>query len=99
MHKVDRRTSQNVSDATKQLLAPYKDTVLTITADNGKEFTDHISASKALDSEFYFAHAYASWERGLNENTNGLVRQYFPKKSSFAAITADDIDLVMERLK
>lgn len=71
---------------------------VSITADNGKEFSDHIAISKALDAEFYFAHAYASWERGLNENTNGLVRQYFPKKSSFAAITTEDIDLVMERL-
>ncbi len=98
LHKVERRSSQNVSDATKQLLAPYKDKVLTITADNGKEFSGHVAVSRALDAEFYFAHAYASWERGLNENTNGLVRQYFPKKSSFAAITAEDIDLVMERL-
>ncbi len=86
MHKVERRSSQNVSDATKQLLAPHKDKVLTITADN------------ALDADFYFAHAYSSWERGLNENTNGLVRQYFPKKSSFAAITAEDINIVIERL-
>jgi len=98
LHKVERRSSQNVSDATRQLLAPYKDKVLTITADNGKEFSGHVAVSRALDAEFYFAHAYASWERGLNENTNGLVRQYFPKKSSFAAITAEDIDLVMERL-
>lgn len=52
----------------------------------------------SLDADFYFAHAYASWERGLNENTNGLVRQYFPKKSSFEAITAKDIDLSDGRL-
>jgi len=98
LHKVERRSSQNVSDATRQLLAPYKDKVLTITADNGKEFSNHRVISMSLDADFYFAHAYASWERGLNENTNGLVRQYFPKKSSFAAITAEDIDLVMELL-
>ena len=72
--------------------------MLTITADNGKEFSNHRAISRSLDAEFYFAHAYASWERGLNENTNCLVRQYFPKKSSFAAIIAEDIDLVMERL-
>jgi IS30 family transposase len=98
LHKVERRSSQNVSDATKQLLAPYKTKVLTITADNGKEFSDHVAVSKALDTGFYFAHPYASWERGLNENTNGLIRQYFPKKSSFAAITSEDIEIVMERL-
>jgi len=98
LHKVERRSSQNVSDATKQLLAPHKDKVLTITADNGKEFSGHRAISMSLDADFYFAHAYSSWERGLNENTNGLVRQYFPKKSSFAAITAEDINLVIERL-
>ena len=98
LHKVERRSSLNVSKATRQLLAPYKDKVLTITADNGKEFAEHAAISKDLDTEFYFAHAYASWERGLNENTNGLVRQYFPKKSSFSAITDQDIELVMERL-
>ena len=98
LHKVERRSSQNVSDATKQLLAPHKDKVLTITADNGKEFSGHRAISMSLDADFYFAHAYSSWERGLNENTNGLVRQYFPKKSSFAAITAEDINLVMKRL-
>jgi len=95
LHKVERRSSQNVSDATKQLLAPHKDKVLTITADNGKEFSGHRAISMSLDADFYFAHAYSSWERGLNENTNGLVRQYFPKKSSFAAISAEDINLVM----
>jgi len=98
LHKVERRSSQNVSDATKQLLAPHKDKVLTITADNGKEFSGHRAISMSLDADFYFAHAYSSWERGLNENTNGLVRQYFPKKSSFAAITAEDINIVIERL-
>ena len=54
----------------------------TVTSDNGKEFAKHESIAKNLDAHFFFAHPYASWERGLNENTNGLIRQYFSKKNS-----------------
>jgi IS30 family transposase len=51
-----------------------------------------------LRADLYFAHPYAVWERGLNENTNGLVRQYFPKKSDFSKITSDNVQQVMGRL-
>ena len=54
----------------------------TVTSDNGKEFAMHESIAKNLDAQFFFTHPYASWERGLNENTNGFIRQYFPKKNS-----------------
>ena len=81
-----------------QLLRPYKDNVLTITADNGKEFTRHKEISKALKADIYFAHPYHAWERGLNENTNGLLRQYFPKNMDFQKIDNDRIDHVMDRL-
>ncbi|CAE6719368.1 IS30 family transposase [Candidatus Nitrotoga fabula] len=47
---------------------------------------------------FYFAHPYASWERGANENTNGLIRHYFPKYRDFSTITQQEIDIAMERL-
>ena len=72
--------------------------VKTITSDNGREFANHQQVTQQLSAAFYFAHPYSSWERGLNENTNGLVRQYFPKKHDFATITDKDISHVMQRL-
>lgn len=96
--KVQSRHSHKVKDATVKLLLPFKDKVFTITGDNGKEFAGHESISKSLSATFYFAHPYSSWERGLNENTNGLIRQYFPKKSNFDNITGKDLMTVMDRL-
>ena len=64
--------------------------VLTLTADNGKEFAKHAKVSKKLKADFYFAKPYHSWERGLNEHTNGLVRHYFPKGTSFDTISNKD---------
>ncbi len=73
-------------------------TVKTITSDNGREFAHHQRIAQQLGADFYFAHPYSSWERGVNENTNGLVRQYFPKKSDFSKITDKQINKVVERL-
>ena len=98
IQKVDRKTSQQVSQAVTELLRPVKHRVHTITADNGKEFSGHLKIVKSLDANFYFAHPYASWERGLNENTNGLIRQYFPKSRDFATITGSEIQNAMEKL-
>ena len=72
--------------------------VLTITGDNGVEFAGHEAISKALDTKFYFAHPYSSWERGLNENTNGLIRQYVKKGSDFNSVSDDDIVVIMDKL-
>lgn len=74
------------------------DQVLTLTADNGKEFAQHADIAQALEAAFYFAHPYASWERGTNENANGLVRQYFPKDRDFSTITDEEIQTVMDKL-
>ena len=63
-----------VSNEIIRLLTPYSKRVLTITVDNGKEFALHKKIAEALDADVYFAHPYSSWERGLNENTIGLVR-------------------------
>lgn len=98
IHKVERKTSDAVGDTMIHLLKPYHRRVHTITSDNGREFAGHEAISKALNADFYFAHAYASWERGTNENTNGLIRQYFPKNRDFITITQQEIDMVMERL-
>jgi len=76
-----------VKQATLCGLQHLADRVHTITSDNGKEFAEHVDIAKALQADFYFAHPYASWERGLNENTNGLIRQYFPKGSDFSSLT------------
>ena len=70
-----------------EALLPYKDKIHTITADNGKEFARHKEIAKGLDAEFYFARPYHSWERGANENTNGLIRQYIPKGTDFSKLT------------
>lgn len=73
------KKAQDVADAIKRLLMPIKDYVLTFTFDNGKEFTAHEQIAKNLECDTYFARPYHSWERGQNENANGLLRQYFPK--------------------
>jgi len=80
------------------LLTPCADQVHTITVDNGKEFSDHRDIAAVLQTNIYFAHPYASWERGLNENTNGLIRQYFPKKHDFTKITDEEVVRVASRL-
>jgi len=87
MKKVERKTADAVAEATIELLRPYKNQVLTITADRGKEFAHHRKVARALQCDYYFAHPYSSWERGLNENTNGLLRQFFSKGSRFEEIT------------
>lgn len=75
-----------------------KDKIKTITLDNGLEFAKHEEISKDLEADIYFAHPYASWERGINENTNGLIRQYFPKGTDFTKVTDEEIMFVMNRL-
>ena len=96
--KVDSKRAEVVTEATITLLKPYLDKTLTITADNGKEFAGHESMTEQLNAAVYFAHPYHSWERGLNENTNGLIRQYFTKGSSFENITDEQVEEVMNKL-
>lgn len=96
--KLARKTSAETLNTITGLLGPLKNLVHTITCDNGKEFTCHKEMAASLEASVYFAHPYASWERGLNENTNGLIRQYFPRKCDFAAITNDQVRKVTERL-
>ena len=72
-------------------LQPYKNMIHTITADNGKEFARYKEIAKVLDVQFFFARPYHSWERGANENTNGLARQYIPKGTDFEDLTDEYI--------
>jgi|APSaa5957512622_1039677.scaffolds.fasta_scaffold52235_1 transposase, IS30 family len=81
-----------------QLLSPFGKTIKTITSDNGKEFAQHQKVAERLNCDFYFAHPYASWERGINENTNGLIRQYIRKGTSMAHVTDELLEFIMERL-
>lgn len=96
--KAPRRAAREVEGAINLLLGPLADRVHTVTCDNGAEFARHASLSTSLKARFYFAHPYASWERGLNENTNGLVRQYFPKGTDFDTITHQEVQAVMNKL-
>ena len=98
LKKVERNTAAAVEQAIEELLQPLAAHVKTITSDNGREFANHQSIEKKLQATFYFAHPFAAWERGTNENTNGLVRQYFPKGSDFSKITEGDIQWAMARL-
>lgn len=98
LRKLNSKGALEVKRNCIDLLSPCADRVFTITVDNGKEFCDHRDIAAVLQTKIYFAHPYASWERGLNENTNGLIRQYFPKKYDFAKITPEDVNKVAARL-
>ena len=80
------------------LLTPFATCVHTLTTDNGREFAQHERIAKELDADFFFAHPYSSWERGANENMNGLIREFFPKKMRFDSITKKDISAAMHYL-
>lgn len=96
--KVEAKQARVVTDAIIHLLKPIQAHTLTITSDNGKEFSYHEEVAKKLDTEFYFANPYQSWQRGLNEHTNGLIREYFPKNMPFNDITDEQIVEVQNKL-
>lgn len=96
--QVKSKRAKEVTAATIALLTPFKDLVRTITSDNGKEFAYHEQIAAALECDFYFAHPYHSWERGLNENTNGLLRQYFPKSTDFKMVSAKAVKQSVDEL-
>lgn len=98
IHRVPRRRAEAVAQVTLNLLSSLSQFVHTITSDNGKEFAQHQAIAKALQADFYFAHPYASWERGANENMNGLIRQYFPKDTAFTTVSDAEVQEVIEKL-
>ena len=98
MKKIDSKDAEIVKNATIELLKNWEPFLKTITSDNGKEFAKHQSIATALAIDYYFANPYCSWERGANENLNGLVRQYFPKGSDFSLITEEQVKMVVEKL-
>lgn len=98
MGKVESKEAILIQQKTIELLQDWKPLIKTITSDNGKEFANHQEISEKLEIDYYFAKPYHSWERGANENLNGLIRQYFPKKSNFENITEQEIEKVINIL-
>ena len=96
--KLKARTAAEANRALLELLARYPGRVKTITADNGTEFHwyERIEAASAV--KFYFATPHHSWERGTNENTNGLIRQYLPKGQTMKGVTQTLCDMIAEQL-
>ena len=96
--KTDGKKASSIKKQAINTLAPYKSMVHTITNDNGKEFTMHKVIAAKLQTDIYFAHPYASWERGLNEYTNKLIRQYLPKKIDLRPVKTSTLALIANKL-
>ncbi len=92
------KTTNQVMKISRRCFVGSKAVVHTVTADNGLEFAGFKQLENQLDLDFYFAHPYSSWERGTNENTNGLIRQYFPKGCSFGKVKVLEVKTVQDRL-
>jgi IS30 family transposase len=98
LYKVERRSAKLVAEAIFHLLQPLSGQRHTITGDNGKEFAEHQHIARELDIDFFFAHPYSAWERGSNENMNGLVRQYIPKNRDLATVAVQELEGIMHKL-
>ncbi|MGH8831249.1 MAG: IS30 family transposase [Polaromonas sp.] len=96
--KLQARTTKEVNQRATALIQQQPHAVRTITADNGTEFHDYPAIEQATDVRFYFATPHHAWERGTNENTNGLLRQYLPKRCSMAHLTQQDCDVIAAKL-
>ena len=96
--QADGKKAISIKKQAINILAPYKELVHTITNDNGKEFSLHKEIGEKLQADIYFCHPYASWERGLNEYTNKLIRQYLPKKIDLRNINTDYLSLITNKL-
>lgn len=98
IRKVEQATAEQTAAVVVKGLGAVAEGVETITFDNGKEFAYHKQIAEALECEVYFARSYHSWERGTNENMNGLIRQYFPKGTDFDQVTEEEIAEVERKL-
>jgi len=95
---VKSKHADSVTAVIQSLFVPHKDRCHTITFDNGKEFAGHEALAANLDADIYFAHPYHSWERGLNENTNGLIRQYFPKRTNLRDVKPEQVTSAINQM-
>ena len=89
--RVPDKTKKTVGRAMRKLLKLYRSMCKTIIFDNGSEFANHATMARALKCKIYFAKPYHTWQRGLNENTNGLLRRYFPKGVAIASLSSQKI--------
>jgi len=96
--KAVNKTARAVTDAICEHLKPHQEKVLTLTYDNGREFAYHEEIARVLTAEGFFAHPYHSWERGLNENTNGLIRQYIPKGKDIDDLSDEDVAKIIGKI-
>lgn len=96
--QVRSKHAGGVTAKVNSLLRPHKHKCHTVTFDNGKEFAKHETIAAELKADIYFAHPYRSWERGLNENSNGLLRQYFPKGMKLIEVTEEQVQWAVDRL-
>lgn len=98
IQKLIFKRSDNVAKASNKILASVAKYIHTITADNGSEFAAYEEIENKLGINFYFCDPYSSWQRGLNEHTNGLIRQYLPKKTDFTKVDYKTIKMIQNRL-
>jgi IS30 family transposase len=96
--KLAARTVLQTNRAILALMRRHRGRVRTITADNGSEFHGYAAVEAATGVRFYFATPHHSWERGTNENTNGLIRQYLPKGQSMTSLTQSQCDAIAHHL-
>ena len=96
--KLDNKAAKTVEDALIRLFGNSLLPLKSITSDNGGEFACHNEIKKLYGIEWYFCHPYCSWERGLNENTNGLIRRFLPKGSDFNLVTDETIKFIQNSL-
>ena len=96
--KLDYKRADLVVKATEHHLKKIPHAIRTITYDNGKEFSSHEEIKEIFEADIYFATPYHSWERGLNEHTNGLVRQYLPKSTDLSKVSHEMVQKIQDRL-
>ena len=96
--RVPSKHATGVGNAIVEQLKPFSHLAHTLTTDNGKEFAQHEQIAAELELGYYFAHPHAAWERGANENLNGLLRQFFPKRRKLEEVTEEEIVLAQHRL-
>ena len=95
---LEGKDSRALAEKAAETLMPFKGLLHTVTSDNGKEFAEHKAIAKSLAVDYYFAHPYHSWERGANENMNGLIRQYLPKGTPFDGLDDNEIKRIRDKL-
>lgn len=98
MYLLKDRTSKSVSRSIIKMMSSMKNMIHTITFDNGKEFAMHEEIASKLNAKIFFADPYSFWQRAINENINGLIRQYIPKKTDFSKLTQKEIALIERKI-